>query len=116
VTSIVIDGEAMCFTGATHDFDKLWNRMHDHEARLYAFDLLEPDGEDYRSKPLAERKKKLFRLIRRAWRGIEYVEHLEGDGAVFFEHACKLGWKVQCASGSTCPIVCEKASGGATHT
>src|SRR4051812_35338631 len=26
VTSIVIDGEAMCFTGAMHDFDKLWKR------------------------------------------------------------------------------------------
>ena len=38
VTSIVIDGEAMCFTGAAHDFDKLWNRTHDHEAKLCAFD------------------------------------------------------------------------------
>ena len=74
-----------------HDFDKLWNRTHDHEAKLCAFDLLELDGEDYRPKPLAERKKKLFKLLRRAWRGIEYVEHLEGDGAVIFEHACKLG-------------------------
>ena len=33
----------------------------------------------------------LFKLLRRAWRGIEYVEHLEGDGALIFEHACKLG-------------------------
>ena len=24
-----------------HDFDKLWNRTHDHEAKLCAFDLLE---------------------------------------------------------------------------
>ena len=44
VTSIVIDGEAMCFTGAMHDLDKLWNRTHDHEAKLCAFDLLELDG------------------------------------------------------------------------
>ena len=51
VTSIVIDGEAMCFTGAMHDFDKLWNRTHDHEAKLCAFEL---DGEDHRLKPLAE--------------------------------------------------------------
>src|SRR3954452_4446178 len=58
VSSIVIDGEAMCFTDAEHDFDKLWNRTHDNEAKLCAFDLL---------------------------------EHLEGDGAVIFEHACKLG-------------------------
>jgi bifunctional non-homologous end joining protein LigD len=91
VTSIVIDGEAMCFTGIMHDFDKLWNRTHDHEAKLCAFDLLELDGEDYRPKPLTDRKKMLFKLLRRAWRGIEYVEHLEGDGAVIFEHACKLG-------------------------
>jgi bifunctional non-homologous end joining protein LigD len=91
VSSIVLDGEAMCFTGRNHDFDKLWNRTHDHEAKLCAFDLLELDGEDYRSKPLAERKKKLFKVIRRAWGGMEYVEHLEGDGAVIFEHACKLG-------------------------
>jgi hypothetical protein len=34
-----------------HDFDKLWNRTHDHEAKLCAFDLLELDGEDYRSNP-----------------------------------------------------------------
>src|SRR3954452_24322496 len=91
VSSIVIDGEAMCFTGDEHDFDKLWNRTHDHEAKLCAFDLLELDGEDYRPKPLAERKTALFRLLRKQWDGIEYVEHLEGDGAVIFEHACKLG-------------------------
>ena len=45
----------------------------------------------YRPKPLAERKKALFKLLLRAWRGIEYVEHLEGDGADIFEHACRLG-------------------------
>ena len=61
------------------------------QALLCAFDLLELDGEDYRPKPLAARKKKLSQLLRRAWGGIEYVEHLEGDGAVIFEHACKLG-------------------------
>ena len=72
VSSIVLDGEAMCFTGEQHDFDKLWNRTHDHEAKLCAFDLLELDGEDYTCpKPLAERKKKLFKLLRRARRGID---------------------------------------------
>jgi len=40
---------------------------------------------------LAERKKTLLKLLRRAWRGIEIREHPEGDGAVIFEHACKLG-------------------------
>jgi bifunctional non-homologous end joining protein LigD len=91
VASIVIDGEAMCFSGARHDFDKLWNRTHDHEAKLCAFDLMELDGEDYRTKPLAERKKRLFKLLRRSSGGIEYVEHLEGDGPNIFDHARKLG-------------------------
>jgi bifunctional non-homologous end joining protein LigD len=73
VSSIVIDDEAMCFSGAMHDFDKLWNRTHDHKAKLCAFDLLELDGADYRSKPLTDRKKMLFKLLRRSWRGIKYV-------------------------------------------
>jgi bifunctional non-homologous end joining protein LigD len=90
VSSIVLDGEAMCFTGLADDFDKLWNRTHDHEAKLCAFDLLELHGQDYRSRPLLERKQKLFKTIRKQ-AGLEYVEHLKGDGATIFEHACKLG-------------------------
>src|SRR5689334_16912547 len=57
VRSICLDGEVMCFTGAQQDFDKLWNRTHDHEARFCAFDLLELNGEDWRDRPLGERKK-----------------------------------------------------------
>ena len=59
--------------------------------RLCAFDLLELNGEDYRAKPLAERKKRLARLLARPRDGIEYVEHLEGDGGRILAHACKLG-------------------------
>jgi bifunctional non-homologous end joining protein LigD len=88
--SAVLDGEAICFTGVTDDFEKLWNRTHDHEAKLCAFDLLELDGVDYRSKPLLERKQRLFKLVKRQ-AGLEYVEHLKGDGPTIFEHACKLG-------------------------
>jgi hypothetical protein len=91
VTSVVLDGEAMCFTDGMHDFDKLWNNCFDETVRLCAFYLLELNGEDYRGKPLAERKKRLARLLARPRDGIEYVEHLEGDGSRIFEHACKLG-------------------------
>jgi bifunctional non-homologous end joining protein LigD len=66
------------------------DRTHDHEAKLCAFDLLELNGEDFRPRPLLERKKKLFKAIKRQ-AGLEYVEHLTGDGATVFEHACKLG-------------------------
>ena len=59
VSSIVIDGEAMCFSGAAHDFDKLWNRTHDYEAKLCAFDLLELNGEDYRPKSHSRKERRL---------------------------------------------------------
>ena len=67
VSSIVLDGEAMCFDRqGGHDFDALWNRTNDHHARLCAFDLLELNGEDYRQRPLLERKKRLARLLKMA--------------------------------------------------
>jgi ATP-dependent DNA ligase len=56
----------MCFTGAQHDIDKLWNRLNDREAKLCAFDLLELDGEDYRPKPLSERKGAVQATMRRS--------------------------------------------------
>ncbi|WP_257730498.1 ATP-dependent DNA ligase [Rhodoplanes sp. Z2-YC6860] len=92
VNSICIDGEAMCFTGADQDFDKLWSRKHDDEVRLCAFDLLELNGIDLRGLPLLERKKQLFKVIRRSV-GIEFVEHLAGDGPTIFAKACGLGYE-----------------------
>ena len=35
------------------------------------FEVLTIDGEDYRPKPLLERKAKLFKLVKRAWGGID---------------------------------------------
>ena len=65
---------------------------YDHRVILYAFDLLELDGEDLRPLPLEERKATLAKLFRRAPAGIHLVEHIEaGDGPIIFEHACKLG-------------------------
>jgi bifunctional non-homologous end joining protein LigD len=58
---------------------------------LYAFDLLELDGEDWRPRTLEERKERLERLLTKAPRGIRYSEHLEGDGAAIFALACGLG-------------------------
>jgi ATP-dependent DNA ligase len=92
VSSIVLDGEAMCFkSNGLDDFDALWNRTNDHKAILCAFDLLELNGEDFRQKPLAERKKRLAKLLSKDRDGLRYVDHLDGDGNEIFEHACKLG-------------------------
>ena len=57
---------------------------------LYAFDLLELNGDDYRQRPLEKRKSKLEKLLARS-NGIRFSEHIDGDGEVIFEHACKMG-------------------------
>jgi bifunctional non-homologous end joining protein LigD len=65
-------------------FEKLHSRACDGEVILYAFDLLELHGEDWRPRPLEERKAKLAKLLAKAPAGIHYTEHLEGDGAAIF--------------------------------
>ena len=92
VSSIVLDGEAV-WIGADGlpDFDALWNRTDDARVLLFAFDLLELNGEDYRAKPLLDRKQRLTKLLSKDKTGIRYVEHLAGDGPTIFEHSCKLG-------------------------
>jgi bifunctional non-homologous end joining protein LigD len=74
-------------------FDALHRRHMATHAMLYAFDLLELDGEDPRPLPLGERKAKLAKLLARAPLGIVFNEHTDEDGAVVFRHACKLGFE-----------------------
>jgi hypothetical protein len=64
--------------------------MHDANIFLYGFDLIELDGEDLRSALLEHRKSKLEKLLAQS-DGIRFSEHLDGDGAIIFAHACKLG-------------------------
>jgi bifunctional non-homologous end joining protein LigD len=91
VTSALIDGEAVwCGPDGVLSFDKLHSRAHDDQVFLYAFDLLELDGVDCRAQPLARRKAWLRKLLART-QGMQFSEHLEGDGQQIFEHICKLG-------------------------
>ena len=64
--------------------------MHDASLFRYGFDLIELNGEDLRSAPLEQRKGKLEKLLARN-DGMRFSEHLDGDGAIVFKHACKLG-------------------------
>jgi bifunctional non-homologous end joining protein LigD len=86
--SFTLDGEAVV---AVAVFDALHRRHKAADAMLYAFDLLELNGEDLRPLPLGERKTKLARLLVRAPVGIAFNEHTDEDGAVVFRHACKMG-------------------------
>jgi ATP-dependent DNA ligase len=90
ITSAIIDGEAVCWGPDGADFDKLHSRAHDDEAILIAFDLLELDGEDWREQPLEVRKKRLRQITRKS-EGLQYSEHLDGDGAAIFENVCAMG-------------------------
>jgi ATP-dependent DNA ligase len=89
--SFLIDGEAVIVgKDGTPDFDAL--RSRSREAMLVAFDLLEHAGSDLRDLPLLERKRRLARLLGKAKRrAIRFNEHLTGDGATVFEHACRMG-------------------------
>jgi len=87
-----IDGEVVvCDRAGVADFERLHSREHDRQAFLWAFDLLALDGEDLRPRSLLERKGALRQLLRRAKTGVHFVDHVEGDGAKLFAHACELG-------------------------
>ena len=45
----------------------------------------------YGKKPFLERKAALRKVLKRTRRGIQYVEHTEGDGGEMFKTVCKLG-------------------------
>jgi ATP-dependent DNA ligase len=90
--SLIIDGEAVyCDDAGVSVFDKLHSRAHDDHVILYASDLLELDGIDQRSNPLVARKGLLEKMLAKPEAGIRLNEHLTGDGAVIFSHACRLG-------------------------
>jgi bifunctional non-homologous end joining protein LigD len=90
--SATIDGEVVCCDpSGLSVFEELYSRRQNDRAFLYAFDLLELDGEDYRPHPLHARKARLERLLAKASVGLRYNEHVEGDGQLVFKHACKLG-------------------------
>src|ERR1700722_12985101 len=90
--SFTLDGEAVvCGPDGVAVFDALHRRGTVSEAMLYAFDLLELDGEDLRGMPLADRKKLLTRLLARRRLGIVLSEHTADDGATIFRQACLMG-------------------------
>jgi bifunctional non-homologous end joining protein LigD len=91
-TSFTLDGEAVV---CGPDGVAIFNALHRHgtvsEAMLYAFDLLELDGDDLRGRPFGERKKRLARLLGGRRLGIVLSDHTDEDGATIFQQACKMG-------------------------
>jgi ATP-dependent DNA ligase len=90
--SCIIDGEAVaCDDHGVPSFDRIRYRRHDSTVFLYAFDLIELNGDDLRREPLDARKATLAKVLAKAQSGIRLNEHIEGDGPTIFAHACRLG-------------------------
>jgi bifunctional non-homologous end joining protein LigD len=91
--SCVIDGEAVaCGHDGVASFDRLRYRRDDANVFLYAFDLIELDGDNLRREPLEVRKATLASVLAKASRGIRFNDHIQyDDGEIVFRHACKMG-------------------------
>jgi bifunctional non-homologous end joining protein LigD len=90
--SFTIDGEAVVLgPDGLSRFDDLRRREAARTAVLYAFDLIEHDGQDLRDHRFLDRKAALARLLRDTEAGILLNEHVAEDGATVFAHACRLG-------------------------
>jgi bifunctional non-homologous end joining protein LigD len=91
--SFLIDGEVVvCRPDGVSCFSMLRSRRHDAHAFLYAFDLLELNGEDVRRVPIEGRKLMLSDLIKGARYGLRLNEHMDGaNAALIFRHACQMG-------------------------
>jgi bifunctional non-homologous end joining protein LigD len=57
---------------------------------LYAFDLIELNGDDLRREPLEVRKATLASVVAKAAPGVRLNEHIEADGPTVFLHVCKM--------------------------
>jgi ATP-dependent DNA ligase len=80
--SCIIDGEAVaCRDDGMADFNRIRHRHHDADVFLYAFDLIELNGDDLRRDPLQVRKATLVSMLARAGSGLRFNEHMdEADG------------------------------------
>jgi bifunctional non-homologous end joining protein LigD len=95
VKSVTVDGEGVaCGADGVTDFEHMRaavGRKRSREAFLSAFDVLEINGTDLRRNAWDERRKVLAQLLLGAGDGIRLSGHIDGDGALAFEHACRMG-------------------------
>jgi len=90
--SCIIDGEAVaCDDNGIASFDLIRHHRANERIFLYAFDLIELNGDDLRRDPLEVHKATLASIVAKASPGIRFNEHMEGDGPTVVAHACKMG-------------------------
>jgi bifunctional non-homologous end joining protein LigD len=90
--SCIVDGEAVaCDDNGVASFDLVRHHRANDSVFLYAFDLIELNGDDLRRDPLQVRKATLASIAAKARPGVRFNEHIEGDGPTVFAHACNMG-------------------------
>ncbi len=93
--NVILDGEIVWMDEeGRSDFQKLQNALQDKKSDsilYYVFDLLFFNGEDWRQKPLLERKAKLEEILLplRAT-PVLFSDHIRGEAEEFLEAACDL--------------------------
>jgi bifunctional non-homologous end joining protein LigD len=91
VDHALLDGEAVALRPDGHsDFAALRSNRGAAEASFLAYDLLRFQGEDWRRHPLEVRRAQLESIVA-GLDGITFSAAIEGDGAIVFDHACRLG-------------------------
>ena len=83
------------------------SRRRDHEAVLFAFDLIGHDGGDLCDLPLIERKRRLARLIGKAKHAIRSLSICRMTARPCSSMSAAWGWKASCRSGRTRPIAAD---------
>jgi bifunctional non-homologous end joining protein LigD len=91
----LIDGEIVAFKDGKPDFSSLQEAlsMGGEGLTMFAFDLLEADGEDLAKQPQLARKERLRALLGGADPRILYSEHVLGAGEKLFETMCREGYE-----------------------
>jgi bifunctional non-homologous end joining protein LigD len=91
VERALVDGEAVAFRQDGHsDLAALRTKAGAAGASLVAFDLLTLNEEDYRQRPLEDRRGVLSGLIA-GIDGLNFSEAIAADGALVFAKACEMG-------------------------
>ncbi|RWE26755.1 MAG: DNA ligase [Mesorhizobium sp.] len=91
--SFILDGEMIApEPDGRPNFQQMHSRMtwNAEQLAFVAFDILHLDGEDLRSLPAIERKAILWDLVKPAKGIVQYSDHVEGNGAAFFEAVEKM--------------------------
>ena len=93
VTRAYLDGELCAVRpDGTTSFSLMQAATEREGDRLvyFAFDLLHLDGDDLLLKPLLMRKERLAEILKGASIGLQYSDHIIGQGGEFFRHACQV--------------------------